>query len=274
MYHDHVNAPSPAYDLIDHAGLGSLLFYPRPDPSTPPKGALDLAFEVAPGVRLGARFYPFDRAWPTILYFHGNGEVAGDHNSIAPFYGQIGVNLLVCEFRGYGRSSGQPTFATLVADGGPAAVSFHDFLDANGFAPSRFVMGRSLGANPALEVAANHATRFQGFILESGAGNIRRLAGRAGLDVEDGDGLALVEAHEAKLRSIRLPGLLIHGDQDELIPVSTAIELNAILEATECDLIVIPGAGHNDILWVGNALYFAAIRTFVEKHVLASEAAK
>ena len=264
-----MNAPSPAYDLIDRAGLGSLLFYPRPDPSTPPKGALDLSFEVAPDVRLGARFYPFERTWPTILYFHGNGEVAGDHDSIAPFYGQIGVNLLVCEFRGYGRSSGQPTFASLVADGGQAAVSFHDFLDANGFAASRFVMGRSLGANPALEIAANHASGFRGFILESGAGNILRLAARAGLDISKGDGLALVEAHEAKLRSIRLPGLLLHGDQDELIPVSTAAELYQLLEATQRELVVIPGAGHNDILWVGHALYFAAIKTFIEANALA-----
>lgn len=258
-----MNEPSPAYDLIDRAGLGSLLFYPRPDPSPPPEGAIDLSFEVDAGVRLGARFYPFDRSWPTILYFHGNGEVAGDHDTIAQFYGQIGVNLLVCEFRGYGRSSGIPTFAALVADGGHAAASFHDFLDANGFAPSRFVMGRSLGANPALEVAANHASGFRGFILESGAGNIRRLAARAGLDVTEGAGLDLVEAHETKLRSIRLPGLLIHGEQDELIPLSTAAELYQLLEATERELVVIPGAGHNDILWVGHGPYFAAIKAFI-----------
>lgn len=261
-----MSAPVPSYDLIDQAGLGSLLFYPRPDRSHAPNGAIDLSFEVDAGVRLGVRFYPFDRTWPTILYFHGNGEVAGDHDGIAPFYGQIGVNLLVCEFRGYGRSNGEPTFATLVADGGAAVVSFHDFLDANGFAGARFVMGRSLGANPALEIAANHATGFQGFILESGAGNIRRLAARAGLDVSDGAGLTLIEAHEAKIRSIRVPGLLLHGDQDELIPVSTAAELYEMLEGTERDLVVIPGAGHNDILWVGHALYFAAIKTFIEKH--------
>lgn len=266
VYHAPVDALPPGYALIDRAGLGSVLFYPRPDPTSPPAGALDLSFEVAPAVRLGARFYPFDREWPTILYFHGNGEVAGDHDTIAPFYGQVGVNLLVCEFRGYGRSSGAPSFATLVADGGPAAAAFRDFLDANAFADARFVMGRSLGANPALEIAANHAARFRGFILESGAGHIRRLAARAGLDTGQGPGLALVEAHERKLRSIRLPGLLIHGEHDELIPLSTAAELHDILDGTDHDLIVIPGAGHNDILWVGHALYFAAIKTFIEKH--------
>src|SRR5260221_971541 len=49
--------------------------------------------EVAPGVRLGARLYAADTAFPTIIYFHGNGEVAGDHDDIAKFYFSAGVNL-------------------------------------------------------------------------------------------------------------------------------------------------------------------------------------
>lgn len=257
---------APDYGLVDRFGLGAALFFPRPDPSLPPAGALDLSFEVEPGIRVAARFYPFDRDWPVILYYHGNGEVAGDHDAIAPFYGQAGANLLVVEFRGYGRSNGVPTFASLAADCGPVVAAFHDLLDANGFTAARFVMGRSMGANSALEIAANHAGGFRGFILESGAGNVRRLAARAGLDPATGEGRSLVEAHEAKVRAIRLPGLLIHGEYDELIPLAAAAEIYDLLDATSRDLVVIPGAGHNDILWVGHSQYFTAIKTFLETH--------
>jgi pimeloyl-ACP methyl ester carboxylesterase len=231
----------------------------------PPEGAEDLAFEVADGVALGARFYPVDPALPTILYFHGNGEVASDHDGIAPMYHASGANLLVCEFRGYGRSSGRPTFASLIADALPAAAAFHAFLDEHGFTASRFVMGRSMGANPALEIAAN-APGFNGFIIESGAGNIRRLLARAGFDASDQAANDLMAAHESKLRAIELPGLLIHGQEDELIPLPYAAELYNLLENSASGLVVIPNAGHNDILWVGHQEYFAAISAFIARH--------
>src|SRR5260221_6228231 len=106
--------------------------------------------EVAPGVRLGARLYAADTAFPTIIYFHGNGEVAGDHDDIAKFYFNAGVNLFVIEFRGYGDSDGSPSFETLVSDAGTSVDLAHKLLDAGGFAGERFIMGRSMGAHSAL----------------------------------------------------------------------------------------------------------------------------
>ena len=253
------------YALIDEAGLGNVLFYPRPDPSPPPPGAEDLSFDVAEGVSLGVRLYVADPSLPSILYFHGNGEVASDHDGIAPMYHAAGANLLVCEFRGYGRSTGRPTFESLIGDAVPAAKAFHKLLDERGFGPARFVMGRSMGANPALEIAAN-GSGFKGFIIESGAGNVRRLLARAGFDPEDGRAAGLASAHEAKLRSISLPGLIIHGQQDELIPLPYAAELFNMLEGSQAEMVVIPRAGHNDILWVGHVEYFAAIGAFIERN--------
>ena len=116
-------------------------------------------------------------------------------------------------------------------------------------------MGRSLGAHPALELAANGGSRFRGLILESGAGSIREMLGRLGLlDTEVGGQLAA--NHEAKIRSIVMPALLIHGERDQLVPLRTAEELHKLLEATSRHLVVIAGAGHNDILWVGRTQYF------------------
>lgn len=259
-------ARNPDYGLIDRAGAASFLFYPRPDPAPPPPGAEDHLIAVAPGVLLGARFYGFDPSFPTILYFHGNGEIASDHDGIAQLYQAAGCNLLVAEFRGYGRSTGAPTFASLVDDAAAVARWFHELLDREGYAPARFVMGRSMGANCALEIAANHAPRFRGLIIESGAGNIRRLVSRLGVPIDSGEGAALVEAHEAKLRAIRLPVLIIHGEWDELIPLDHAAGLYDMLNGAEREMVVIPGAGHNDILWVGQRRYFESLEAFVRDH--------
>ena len=200
---------------------------------------------------------------PTVLYFHGNGEVAADHDDIAPFYHAIGLNFFVAEFRGYGQSSGQPSYEALVEDAHPVVEFFHATLDQQGFDAHRYVMGRSLGSQPALEVASRAADRFQGLIIESGAGVIGRMLRRLGLD-ESGEGAALAEHHESKIRAIRLPALLIHGERDDLIPIHAAIELDELLAGTERELVVIPAAGHNDLLWRGQTQYFEAIAKFVD----------
>jgi len=252
----------PNYALLDDAGLGGAMFYPRPDDRPPPPGASDHQIEITPAVSLGARFYPTDPAGPSLLYFHGNGEVASDHDGIAPLYHDIGANLFVAEFRGYGQSTGDPTVAALVGDAHPAVAYFHQLLDDQGFSAERYVMGRSLGAHPALEVAANAAERFRGLILESGAGNIRRSVERAGL-LETELGGRLAAAHDAKVRGIRLPVLLIHGAVDTLVPLNTAETTRDLLTSTAARLEVIPGAGHNDLLWIGRDQYFRAIADFV-----------
>lgn len=250
--------------MLDRAGAASTAFYPSGSQSPPPAGASDHVLRVAPGIQLGARLYASDPTLPTIVYFHGNGEVASDHDDVAPMYFRAGANLLVIEFRGYGSSNGVPTFANLISDARTSAHLAHELLDERQFSPRRFVMGRSMGAHSALEIAANEPDGFLGVILESGAGNLKRWVERLGLG---GDGSRLLAEHEAKLRSIRLPVLMIHGELDELIPLDRARELYEMLDLTERELLVIPGAGHNDIVWIGHAAYFAAISGFVESAI-------
>jgi hypothetical protein len=254
---------SPAYALFDRAGIAQQIFFPRPDPSTPPPGATDLLVALADGTKLGARWYRAPGSTGTVLYFHGNGEVASDHDGIARFYHQVGLDLLVVEFRGYGRSTGRPSFAALVDDGGQVAAWFHALLDSEATSGRRYVMGRSLGSHPALEIAANAADGLSGVIIESGAAMIRRLASRlVGGAVQTDELEALIAAHEAKLRRIALPVLILHGQWDELVPFSQAEALHGLLPPGQSRLVPIPGAGHNDILYAGLEQYFAAIAEF------------
>ena len=248
---------TPDYALLDRAGVGSI-FFPRRDHTPPPPGAADHLLVVAPGIRVAARFYMHAPALPTLLYFHGNGEVASDHDGIAPLYHETGANLFVAEFRGYGRSDGLPSLATLVADAHPIAEQFHAILDAAGFDERRFVMGRSLGSQPALEIASRAADRFRGLVIESGAAGMRRFLDRFGLG-QSGEAAALVAQHEAKIRAIRLRTLLIHGECDDLVPLAQAAELDDLLSGADRTLVIIPDAGHNDLLWRGRRQYFDAI---------------
>ena len=256
----------PDYGLLDRMGIAQMIFYPRADVRPAPAGAIDYQTEVASGIAVASRFYPADPAFPSILFFHGNGEVASDYDETAPFYHQARINLWVADYRGYGASGGTPSFAALIADAHAVLDHFHATLDAGGFHPARFVMGRSLGSHPAIELAARRPERLRGLITESGAANLRRLMRFFGLGEPPAEAAELIERHRAKIAAIKLPSLVIHGEQDELIPVEHAIEFHAGLTAEPKELVIIPGAGHNDILWVGLTQYFAALADFVARH--------
>src|SRR5687768_1487477 len=96
----------PDYSLLDQPGLAYSMFYPRAADYPPSAGDAEYLVQVAPGVQVAARFFAGDPAWPSILFFHGNGEVASDYDEIAPLYRERRLNLVVAEFRGYGRSTG------------------------------------------------------------------------------------------------------------------------------------------------------------------------
>jgi pimeloyl-ACP methyl ester carboxylesterase len=74
---------------------------------------------------------------------------------------------------------------------------------------------------------------------------------------------ALVAAHEAKVRSIAMPALFLHGDRDELVSIESAAETFALLGSGDKEFVALEGAGHNDILWLSFREYFAAIARFV-----------
>jgi pimeloyl-ACP methyl ester carboxylesterase len=253
----------PNYALLDRRGLARGLFYPRRDLSQPPPGATDHRIEVEEGVEVVFRFYPLDPSSPALLLFHGNGEIASDYDGIAPIYREIGASLCVVDYRGYGGSDGMPSFASLIGDAHPVLARFHALLDEEGFTGGRFVMGRSLGSLPAAELAATAHQRLAGLIIESGAPDLARLRRRVGIADSDTEIAELIEAHAARLAPIRLPVVQIHGEWDQIIPLEHGVAFHEQLTTDRKQLVIIPGAGHNDIGWVGRELYFETLARFI-----------
>ncbi len=253
------------YALLDRRGLVQGLFYPRRDMSGPPPGARDYRVDVEDDVQVACRFYEVDRSSPSLLFFHGNGEIASDYDMIAPAYHEIGANLFVADYRGYGGSTGAPSFASLIYDAHPVLARFHAILDQEGFTGKRFVMGRSLGGLPAAELAATAHQRLAGLIIESSAPSLSRMRRRAGIDESDSEIAELVDAHAERLAAIALPVLHIHGEWDEIVPLQSGIAFHEGLTTEEKQLVIIQGAGHNDIGWVGRELYFSALAGFIAR---------
>lgn len=256
----------PDFSLLDRPHILAFMFYPRPDWSPPPAGAEDLTIPVAEGVTLSARLYTGDRDWPVILLFHGNGEVVADYDGIAPLYHRHGLNLLVVDYRGYGRSGGRPTFTAIHADAHAVKAATFAHLDAGGYQAGRYLMGRSLGALPAVELAATDADGFRGLIIESGAAGVRGWSRFAAPGDDRAAWQALEAAQRARLASITLPLLTIHGAWDELVPLERALEAHETNGSEDKELVIIPDAGHNDLLARGLEQYFQALARFVARH--------
>src|SRR5215207_5581181 len=95
------------------------LFFPRQDKmgTHPDKDVVkDGLIPIVDTVKLGYRMYMHHTSAPVILYFHGNGEIASNYESIAPLYHHVGVSLLVVDYRGYGWSTGAPLTSQLLPD--------------------------------------------------------------------------------------------------------------------------------------------------------------
>ncbi len=73
----------------------------------------------------------------------------------------------------------------------------------------------------------------------------------------------LEATHRDKVRSVRLPVLVIHGEEDSLAPVQQAVDMFHDFASPNKRMLTIPGAGHNDLLNLGRREYFEAIRSFI-----------
>lgn len=251
--------------LLDQPEILRVLFHPRREfgvETTP--GVQPISVEVEPGISLGGRLYPAQADAPAILYFHGNGEIAADYNFIGPFYTALGLTLLVVDYRGYGTSDGVPTTTHLLTDAVAVFEAIGNIWPDNELAPARlYVMGRSLGSAAAIEVARHAGEQLAGLIIESGFASTLALLVRLGAPVQSFDESQAGFGNATKLEQITTRTLIIHGQNDVLIPASEGEELYRCCAAEDKRLVMIPGAGHNDLLFFGRSRYFEAIQEFV-----------
>ncbi len=242
--------------LFDSADFNERLFFPRDDRTPPPDGAREL--DVEGDETLHVRCYRASAGLPTVLLFHGNGEVVSDYNDQAPLFAKSGANLAVMDYRGYGRSTGTPTLRNALADAHRVLAAVH------AVATPVIVMGRSLGSACAAELYAKSPDGVIGFVIESGfvdlGALIRRRGMKAPAELAPADRTAFDA--ERKLAKGRLPLLVLHGGDDTMIVPAEARRAHAAAGASDKELVVIPDHGHNDVSL--SPLYWEALQRFVQ----------
>ena len=219
----------------------------------------DIWFQSGDGTKLFGWYVESDPTSVVMLWCHGNaGNIINRLENMRELH-RIGLSVFIFDYRGYGRSQGSPSEEGLYHD----ALGAHDYLTRNRMIPpERIVLfGRSLGAAVAGELAVQKPAA--GLILESSFPSIGAVAkfhyGGLPLHWLLGAEFSLID----RLPQLSLPKLIIHGDQDDIIPLELGRQ---VFEAAKPPkfFYAIPGADHNNTYLVGGAAYFRRLAEFIE----------
>ena len=254
--------------LYDLPEVRERLFFPRKMflfDNTKDSGGFYQDIEVEAGISITCRFYPARHEAPNILYFHGNGEIASDYDDLASEYMERNLNLFVTDYRGYGMSQGIPSCGAMIHDAHPLFHGWKNFLQQQKYTGDLFIMGRSLGSAPAIELAFRYGKELKGLIVESGFSSAKRQLQRIGMTrmlKDDPDPIGF--GNDLKIKEIDLPTLIIHGEADDIIPAAEGRELYKLSPAPRKESLFVPYAGHNDLLYIALDDYMTAIKTFTQ----------
>jgi len=219
-------------------GLQRRVLFPRhnvPKPGELTAGEVRETIEVwhhqSPAGAVEAWFMPAaeasaNRPRPAVIFAHGNAELIDHWVDQARRYREMGLHVLMPEYRGYGRSAGSPSQKAIVTD----FTAFYDRLAAREEVDGDRIVfhGRSLGGGVTAQLAKRR--RPAAWVLESSFTSAAALARQFGvprlLMRDPFDVLPVVRAYDG-------PVLILHGTTDEIVPLAHARRLHEAAEQSE-----------------------------------------
>jgi uncharacterized protein len=221
--------------------------------------------------QLHAWWIPSDQTGaPTMFYLHGNFRNISNNLEQSLRLHNLGFNVLLMDYRGYGKSSGgSPSEAKVYED---AETAWQYMLKQRGVKLHQaFIYGHSLGGAIAIDLAVHHP-EAAGLIIEGTFTSMSEM-GKLIYPLLPVDWL-LDQRFEAldKITRIGIPLLVIHGTWDRKVPVMMAKQLYAAAPKPKM-LALIEGGEHNNTGAVGWTEYRDAVSAFV-KHALINQSSK
>jgi fermentation-respiration switch protein FrsA (DUF1100 family) len=243
---------------VRRAVLGALVFFPSRTIGQVPSDAglafRELSFTADDGRQLHGWWLPTPGGrLGQILFCHGNAGNIGDRLLEALVLTGAGFDVLLFDYRGYGRSSGRPDEQGTYRDARAARAALLAQPEAD---PERVIyLGESLGGAVALRLAVELPPA--GLILQSTFASVRDVA-RHHYPYLPAVMLPDWYPSLSIIRRLRAPLLVLHGDRDDIIPLAHSHMLyDAAPEPKR--MHVFDGRGHNDIVATSGTEYGSVI---------------
>ncbi|MBT9587220.1 alpha/beta hydrolase [bacterium] len=251
--------PHPDMSAVEQLPEQKLIYHPTRgrtlDPGSLGLGIKDLYFAAEDKVRLNAWWLPAPPGAPTVLYFHGNGGSLSGMQPTLTYFHRAGFGALLVDYRGYGLSQGYPSEAGLQKD---ARAAYQQCLK-RGVKPQQLLIhGQSLGGAVAVQLASEKPCA--GLILESTFTSAKDMARR----LYGGVAAATLHTHYCSVTtvaSLKVPVLVMHGDQDSMIPASMGRALFAAAPQPK-EFWMVKGADHNNLRVLAGPEYVERLRRF------------
>ncbi|NER84322.1 MAG: alpha/beta hydrolase [Leptolyngbya sp. SIO1D8] len=176
-----------------------------------------------------------------ILYFHGNAGSLAGWGQVGRAFTTLGYDVLIPDYRGYGKSSGKLSQAALFSD----AKLCYDYLKGRYPAEDIIIYGRSIGTGVASHLASEVSFRF--LILETPFYSLSQIA-RSYFPVLPVNLLIRYpfESHKY-LSSVDTPIYIFHGLKDEIVAYASGKKLEESLAGKNVEMITIPHGNHNNL---------------------------
>jgi len=195
-----------------------MIFYPLRELSQNPADwgldYEDVTLNTVDNVQLHGWYIPQQRSKQVLLFFHGNaGNISHRRDSIELFH-RLGLNVFIIDYRGYGKSRGNPDEQGLYRD---AAAAWDYLTEEKGIASDHIlIFGRSLGGAVAARLAAGVQAR--GLILESTLSSARDFA-RTVFPILSRLVFTRYDFNTAEnIQHVHYPVLVLHSPDDEIMP--------------------------------------------------------
>jgi fermentation-respiration switch protein FrsA (DUF1100 family) len=224
-------------------------------------GGEELRLATADGETLVAWHFPPKDGRPLILYFHGNGGALVDRVPRFRMFTASGYGLLAVSYRGYGGSSGSPTQTGLIQDGEAA----YREARARGYGGENIIlMGASLGTGVAIALAAAHGAAA--LVLEAPYLSALDVA-QTLYPIFPVRWLMLDQFRsDLAIRDVRVPVLMVHGEEDDVIPIGSARRLFELANEPKT-FVSVPGGNH---LVLGLANVFPRVCEWIDAKTTAA----
>lgn len=204
----------------------------------------EVTLKAEDGASLNALYFKVENPKGTLLYFHGNAGDLSRWGEIAQYFVQKDYNVVIMDYRNYGKSTGVFNEEALYKDA-DLWYAFAKKAAANTNTPLH-IYGRSLGTTFATYVASkNECTQL---ILETPFYSVEHEAKKRFPILPIKQLLKYRFPSHEFINSVQAPITIVHGTDDEVVAYEHGKKLYDRIEASNKRFVTVPEGNHNNLI--------------------------